>query len=243
MKARYTDYLGDAYTHPVDLTSYSWSVQPLKNERTGLIARYIYNISMQGKLKADGQSALDTAVTNLIDAYSRPGDSWEFLRNDNTAIGESLPDDADRIGYIYPELVMFPVSAGAEYATQRNYQINLSAVYAGPGTGTVELQETVTITGDNGARNIVVPTISSTPIYQTVANYTPVYATQSGYLDNTETWASAPSPLWSRPIWDGDQSAVAYLPPQRMNGGVLLYRTTWNYNFSANTTLSATPNT
>lgn len=242
MLAKYTDMLGNEYSHPVDLTGFSMNIEQIKNERDGLIAYQRINVFVQGRIQGTSQSDIDSKVNTLVAAYDTPGNKWEFKRDDGTNIGQSLID-TNLIGYIQPRFFAFPNSKGPQYATKRDYTISLEAMYTVAGAGNVlELRETLVIIGDGLAKNVVVPVTNGTPFMQTVMSNTPVFAQQRGFAIGAASYPASPGPLWARPIWDGDTSSETLITPERVNGGLINYRTEWNYNFSAISSLAGTPN-
>ncbi len=121
-------------------------------------------------------------------------------------------------------------SRGAEYTTYRSYSATLEADYPGS-ENLIEWQETVSIRGTGGPRNIWLPCLEGEPQQQMVQVQTTVKATQSGHAVGLFSYPEFNQPYWGPEVEQEenevqDQGSPDQVGPNRWN-----FPIKWSYTF------------
>ena len=129
-----------------------------------------------------------------------------------------------------------------EYATQRTFTIELEADFlATNADNTVSFQDTVSMQGTGGPRKIVIATISGAVVEQTIAQRTPVRATQSGQAVGFNGYPQ-PAPPVSPANEVVERREITRTNPERRSRSFVNYTTAWSYSFISTVPLIGNPN-
>ena len=190
--------------------------------------------SIQGRLIADDQSGVTTAIANLESAYrvSNRNISLRFDGGGTTAHGIAVQNTIDGIRVrVQPS---YPVANGADYSTFRHYSIVVEALVKTGLTSSEIVQWEEVVSGQGGQpRDVMIETLNTLPVMQRTANHTVFVVTQSGRAVGLNTWPFA-SP-WIFPYSAVYTNRITRRSPRTtLVGGLRLNRmfeTTWQYTF------------
>jgi hypothetical protein len=199
------------------------------------------SMSIQGTLIGTGtQGNLKSQIEELETAYSVNGRDAVLLHDDGTQSAHTLTNGRSVGGVIVASL-NYPVGGAGEYATQRSYTISLHADYLATGADNiVSWNDTVSITGTGGPRKVVLSTISGPAVVQTLAQRTPVRATQSGSGVGFNSWPPPPRPF-SAQNEEQERRSIKRTQPERRNRQFSNYAISWSYSFSSASPLIGYP--
>jgi hypothetical protein len=137
----------------------------------------------------------------------------------------------------------YPVGAGAEYSTFRNYELTVEGFVPNLVAGVIEWHETVRWSG-GGSDYVFLQTLTGPPQKQLRFEQTTYKAVQSGHAVGNLSYVSPPGPLWPYAL-QPQACSVTQASPDRMgplNIPYRNYRTDWTYSFEDTAPLFGTPN-
>lgn len=188
-------------------------------------------VTIRGVLipSSPSQTQITTDINTLLAAYVTGNKDFGFYDDSNNLTPHKLIN-ADSIGGVrIIKKPSFPEGDGAEYATQRTYEIILEADYRAT-VGLLSFTESTSITGTGAAKVVWRHCINAPPVPQQVYPATSVKGTQRGEEVRSDGFANAPGRLFGGEHGDrrGVQKSISD------DRGRKIYRTTWNYNFENN---------
>jgi hypothetical protein len=199
--------------------------------------RQVWNI--QGRLEADTQVEITSKINALESAYNRRVSEVALEFNNTgarTAHSMQAGNTLDGIQVIMPP--SYPTSFGGEYATFRNYQIQLEGVtrVGSPLVNNIiDYQETIEVSGGHPL-DVDVMTINTLPVRQRIAEATPSIVRQMGIAESYNGYPFPSLRILTIPTAAILTDRVAKTTRgQRMQGTrsrVRVYTTNWEYAFS-----------
>ena len=230
-----------SYTHAANEGLITFSAEAKMNEAMqSLGVKWTCNI--QGKLYADSQSALTTAIAALETAYSQKNVSLTLLHDDSTTARQVLFQNT--VGGIR---LMRPVSfpnggTDAEYTTWRSYDIGLEWEYdTALSSALLSFDEVIKFSGGGPVYMYLKPT-EGTPIRVKLMQNDSYRATQQGSAVGLYAYPTPPEPLWV----SEQQMAGEITPhtPKRRGDNFVKYREyqiDWSYTFESAAPLIGEP--
>lgn len=216
------------------------------NQLTGVRVRF----EMQGRIQIDdtgdplaNQAAMTDALNGLEAAYAVDGYDFGLYEDDGTPTQHVLLNATTLGGVKVTSPLCYPVGAGAEYSTFRNYELAVEGFVPNVLAGVVDWQETVRWSG-GGPDYVFLQTLAGPPQKQLRVEQTTYKAVQSGYAVGNLSYVSPPGPLWPYAL-QPMASSVTQASPERMgplNIPYRNYRTTWTYSFEDVAPLFGAPN-
>ncbi|HWA98357.1 MAG TPA: hypothetical protein VG713_07685 [Pirellulales bacterium] len=198
--------------------------------------------SIAGRLHADEQADLTTAIESLETAYRIAGqDAVLYLPDGMTPTAHRLLN-ADALGGVrVVRPPSFPDGFGAEYSTFRTYSIELEAEFVDPTlmTDVVEWAETLGFSG-GGPKWAYLGTLAGAPIRQQLQQFTPFKVVQQGHAVGLRGYPTPASPIWPA-AWHQDQGGVTRALPKRVGSTNSHYEVSWSYQFESADTLTGDP--
>ena len=198
-------------------------------------------MTIEGTLIGDGtQSNLKSQIDELETAYSTNGKNAALLHDDGSTSSHSL-NNSRSIGGVRVVGLSYATGGPGEYATQRTFTIELEADFlATNADNTVSFQDTVSMQGTGGPRKIVIATISGAVVEQTIAQRTPVRATQSGQAVGFNGYPQ-PAPPFSPANEVVERREITRTNPERRSRSFVNYTTAWSYSFISTVPLIGNP--
>jgi hypothetical protein len=247
-----TFYSYNGYTHLPGEVKAAFHIEMLKNEAEYPIAQLI-RIELEGRLLASSaptgsepQVYFTSQINALRQAYVSGGN---FLMTLNAGSTSPLSVfDGKTLGGVRvvrgPE---FPDLGKAQYAAILDYAITLEAEV--PVTGAASFlwsfTESLEFEGDGGSATDVLVPQTGLPVPQTLKQFTPMRAVQRGEVVGYLYKPTVPSPLWPRPIYQGQYTKLGKVTPHAIGRGkdraYKLYSRSWEYHFVSPTPLDADP--
>lgn len=139
--------------------------------------------TIEGRLEGSSQAAISTAIDALEAGYLKSVDRFvlELDNGDDSSHVINAADTIDGIRVTKPPF--YPVGRGAEYATFRNYAVQVSATVATGAFGSefMAFRETVTYSG-GGTRDVIMTPLIGSPVRVRTATQTPILIVQEGAL-------------------------------------------------------------
>lgn len=192
-------------------------------------------------IQQDGDpSALNTKVLALEAAYAI--ESQPFGLYFDTGLTQPTAHTialSQTIGGTRVSALDWANGDGTQGVSIRNYSITLECDL--PGTETLlDFQETITVRGNGGPRNVVLENLTAYPQVQQVCAQTKVTATQRGKATGLFGWPAYPGPLW--PSWlRNDMDERGKESPVFSRGNAWEYTSTWSYAFESPEPLNGVP--
>lgn len=233
-----------SYSHDENEVSFEHALVA-KLDSGGVPYGYTETYKLKGRLQADTQAEITTAIDALKAAYAVQFQDLVLYDNSGAITSHALLNNNTLGGVKVVEGPSFPNSMGAEYSTYRTYEIMVAADTPLPGQGsnsTTEWSESLTFIGTGGPRVVWQPMITGTPIRQPVSELTTIKAIQRGSAVGFATYISFPAPLFPLETEHQDQRVYERNTPQFMGGGLFrYYPSTWTYVFEFNNPLTGNP--
>ena len=140
----------------------------------------IFTMYAEGELLADGQSAINSRIGELINAYSVDGQDFGLYQDDGTPTHHLMrSNDPASITGVRVINRSWPQGDAAEFAVKRTFAITLQAEYTAADSQLFQWEESVELIGNCGPRFDVVETYDG-PIVQQLALRTSMKIIQSG---------------------------------------------------------------
>ncbi len=235
-----------SYTHSANEVSVAISRTPRYDEHDRILSM-IERWEIDGRLAADTQAALTTAINALEAAYETQGQNVGLYLDDGTTLTSHAITSADTIGGVrVVEGPSYPDGRGAEYSTFRNYRIALEAeTDIAPGNTLLFWEERIETTG-GGGRFVMLQTLTGSPQKQIVAQATPYRAIQSGRAVGYGAYPLPASPLWPASEHVDQRQVGRRSPRRRGPTGQASYEeweVVWSYSFEDVAPLIGFPST
>lgn len=209
----------------------------------GLPERTRKTATIRGYVTGDTQSSLKTKIALVEAGYGINGQDFGLYHDDGIVSAHYMPSSTSITGVRVVGGVRWEVdNPAAEYATQRTFSVTLTADYiASDSDQLLFWYETLSIVGNGGPRNVVVETITGTPIQQTVNRRTSVRAVQSGRAIGLASYPTFPVPLWPQ-YFLSDQGQTTEESPRRDGTNFVEFPISWSYQFHSPVPLFGNPN-
>jgi hypothetical protein len=231
--------------YPHELADAAVSIQRVgvPNEAGQIFAtREVWTI--QGRLEADTQAELGTKIAALEDAYKRQASkvALKFEGGADTAHVMNIQNMLSPI--TVTQQPSYPVGAGAEYTTFRNYTIQVEGLVKTDlaQADLIFYRENVSTSG-GFPRDVLVQTLNTPPVRQRVADFTPFIVRQAGRAISLRGWVIRPQPklnILSQAVLI-DDSYEKLGPIETFANGVRIqsrFESTWSWILAAPVQLS-----
>lgn len=199
---------------------------------------------IQGKLQADTQAELTTAITALKNAYLVQYRDIGLYLDDGTPTSHLILNRNTTSGVIVTAGPSFPEGSGAEYSTFRTYSITVEAeLKATDLPDLLTWQEVLSFQG-GGPRKLFLQPLTGPPQEQIVAQQTPFRATQTGSAVGRLRYPNPANPLWPAAEHRDQRQVTRRGPKQSLTPGrPLSYEFTveWSYQFESVAPLTGNP--
>ncbi len=233
-----------SYRHALDEAALSVSRETLWSP-SGVDIGTRERWSIQGRLHADDQASLRTAIIALVAAYDKQGqDAVLYLPDGVTPSAYQLTSANTLGGVRVTRKPSFPNELG-HYTTFAAYTIELEAdfVNTDPSVELLEWDEVLNFSG-GGERWTYLGTLNGLPQRQTLEQYTTYQVVQSGRAVGYFGYPLPALPIWPG-YWHQDQGGISRKLPERVGTGSAAvdkrYEITWEYHFEAPQALVAVP--
>lgn len=231
-----------SYTHAEGEVAIARQLEPVRDQ-SGTLRATVHRYNLQGVLTADSESAMDTAVSNLIAAYVDGSDlALLFTVGGNTQLALASSDCIGGTRVTRPP--EFPDMRGAGYTAYLPYAITVEGEIAASSSadtvGLLSYSETVQYSG-GGPRYAHRETLQGAPIKQQVRRQTINRMTQSGEAVGYIGYPTPPPPLFAGALVESPQITLVS-PRWRGGRGYTEYRVAWSYVFESASPLLAAPN-
>lgn len=238
MAAIYVKY--GSYQFPAGLVDVSLTKTARRSPR-GLPQKELWRMSLSGTLIADGQSAINTAIRNLEEAFAVPNQTLAVHLGSGAQSVHKLDAGTSLSGVQIVQPPSFPTGRDAEFATGRTFTIVAESEYAVDGAdGYLEWNESISVTGDGGPDYAVRNVMNGEPQLHVIHSRTPVYVTQQGNAVGFLARPLAPPPInWGVRL--GARTFGSRQSPKVMGNSLQGYAIRWAYQF-VNTTPAGVPN-
>lgn len=211
----------------------------------GAREKTVYTISIEGFIKATGQSTIKTAIgvveTAFVDTVT--GITGLYHDDGTTVSGHSI-NAANMMNGVRVMSLDWQDGPG-EYATGRTYRATFMGELSGlTASSVIAYQETISISGTGGARYAYLEPITGLPLRQQINQNTLIRARQFGTAVNYGSpYPSIPSPLWPT-LEDFPERVDEYIGPTYRDGVLRDYGRRWGYTFTSGQPFSTQyPNT
>jgi hypothetical protein len=190
--------------------------------------------NIHGRLHANTVADVNTAVDNLLRAYSVNGQSIS-LSGSSHAMNSGATINGTRV--VKPP--SFPQGSGGENTTYRTYQLAVEGEYPYVGNSVLlSWTESVSTQGDGGPVWGFLECLNGKPQLQTFTQASVVHVKQTGSAVCMGTYWPAPGPLLSGSEHT-DRRSILYELPSDLYGKRVTH---WSYEFSSNFPISGLPN-
>lgn len=192
-------------------------------------------VNITGAIVEANEANLLAAIAAMENAFSEgdgdfamtlPGGATAFQLLSGSCIG----------GVRIATPVNYPEGKGTEFVNRRSFNIVLEGDVETPGASgyLVSYAETISYTGNGGARVALLEPLNGAPIEQTTHQQTVCRATQSGQAVGFMAHPSVPSPYFDGML--NDKWNVNYSTPKKQGDAYINFPVSWSYQFE-----SATP--
>lgn len=172
----------DGFSHTVNDPALSIDRTGLFNDAGVMYA--VENIwTIEGRLEGANQAAISTAIDALESGYNQNVSRFALKLDSGDDSSHVIEASNTLDGIRVTKPPFYPVGRGAEYATFRNYAIQVTATVLTGNTGSsfVSFNETITYTG-GGTRDVIMTPLVGPPVRVRTATQTPVLIVQAGSL-------------------------------------------------------------
>ncbi len=213
------------------------SIQRSAVRSSGFVRSITETWTISGRIQADTQADLTTALLALESAYYLDGGDLIFYLDDGTTeTAHSLKGANTYGGVRVVSPVSYPNGDSAEYSTFRNYSITLEADLIVTAANLIDYSETLQFKGTGGPEITWVETINTDPVPQMIRPRTVCFCTQSGQLTSASAGYRPPPPRFPEYELVKERS-ISYGTPKRIGAGGQLQFTdfpiSWSYSFAA----------
>lgn len=169
----------------------SRSVKPI--EYNNFIIAYEESLAIEGHLYAIGPGNLSAAMLTLENAIAIPYETVGVSYSGGQT--QHWLSATNAIGYVRVTAFAFQ-DTPLHMATEVKYSLTATAIYsnAWEPRSIVELNESISVTGTGGAKNVLADQAGAISIYQTIKDYTNVRVVQSGSMVS-RTLQAIPGPV------------------------------------------------
>lgn len=206
-------YKHGSYSHIIKANgsgSTAWPVSYAKSynrDDFGNMDKVVYNMTIRGIVIESSAADFTKELKRLEAAYEKNVHVSGFFLDDKVTETAHVFKSAGSLGGIIIKSFSYPESGGAEYATQRTFQVELEVVrdfiVGGEAGGTQaggrlsSFHETVSFIGIGGPRYVYVTPLSGGIVRQRTSDSTPQRITQSGRATNSGGigYPSPPGPI------------------------------------------------
>ena len=195
--------------------------------------------SIQGRLEGTTQADLTTKINALESAYNQQA-SKVSLKFEGGADTAHVMDIQNMLSPIQvTQMPSYPIGAGAEYTTFRNYTIQVEGlVKTGLAQSSLIFYRENVQTSGGFPRDVLVTTLNTPPIRQRIADFTPFIVRQTGRAISLVGWVIAPPPklnILSQAVLI-DNTYTKLGPTETFANGVRIqsrFESTWSYILAA----------
>ncbi len=230
------------YTHPIGEPQIAISKLPVLDGR-GIPVAHTVTWNIQGQLQGSGQSDMDAKIEAFLEAYSRQNEDIVFLLSDGVTESQHTLKVRDTVGGVFvTNGPNFPDGSGAEYATKRTFDVQVSAEVPVDGAvnAIMSFNETLATSG-GGPRYGFTETATGLPVKQTLRSYTTYRATQSGSVTGYGTWPTPPLPIFGSANLE-EAPRISRQSPEWKGTSYTSFTVTWEYKYASASPLSGLPN-
>lgn len=230
------------YSHALSEVRVSYQKTPERTSR-GYVKGIRHVVTISGDLRSSTGSTSDltTAFNALTAAYSQDGNDLIWYEANGSTITSVVLRSRDFVGGVQvSQMPSLPELVGADYVTRLPYTIVLEGFQPTVSAALVEFSERVEIIGTGGPRRVIIETANTAPVVQTVAQQTPVFATQSGRAIGRGAEPTIPPPIWPSLLLEPDRS-YGFDSPTTIRGALDEFSVTWSYRFQSPSFINARP--
>jgi hypothetical protein len=199
-------------------------------------------ITPSGDPTAD-QAQLSARITAMQQAYAQQGLNLGLYFADGTPSVHYLQSARAAGGTRVTKPPDFPLGAGAEYSTFRNFALAVEADFLDSSIGLVSWTESLSFSG-GGPQFGYLLTLNGPPQKQLLRQQTTYKATQQGEAVGLSAYPTAPNPIWPADE-HSDQRHVSQVLPERTGPGPTAvyhhFKTRWSYVFESAAPLVGVP--
>lgn len=214
----------------------------LSNEkRSGQIIGLVIKCAIEGTIFGSSQAQIDSRSRDLINAYSQPLPFVGLFRADGGKTHIYIPGDNALAPGIFVTPLEFPDGQGADFATYHRFRISFEAHYAAgnligsglPSENYLQLDETLSFTGDGGPRYSTRECQIGPPYRELVRDHTICRARQSGRASARGQFPPVPAPLFPE-FLDHDSVSIERESIRSFtNGQPDEYPVRWSYSYTS----------
>jgi hypothetical protein len=203
-----------------------------------------YTWTIRGVAIAENAAALSAALTTLETAFNKDNQDAELLLNDGTPTIHKLTS-AQTLNGVKSSRIRYPDGQGTEYVNRRTYEVVLTASYGTTDSastadgGKLNYSETLTQTGNGGARYVIREPRNGPPIKQIVSQQTPIVLVQSGSATNRVAGLQV-YPLPNPPLFPDLMRPAESSVTKTLNGASECV-TSWTYIFDLTSSVAVDP--
>lgn len=233
-----------AYQHPDNEANLTMFQQVPLYSRRGYRWGFRFLAEIQGEILEETQSAFQTKVNSLVNAYADNGNDFGFYDNDGNLTNHSLTSAASISG---TKIILrdWPKSDGAEWATKRTFRVRIQADFVDTETELKEFSESIVHQGTAGEVKRMFAVDNGNPKIQTVRQQHFQTIVQQGFAVSQSGYPTPPGPALvnANTIEVTDDRSIVRNAPKRDRNGFYDYRTDWTYVMISSQNNSLTPNT
>lgn len=194
--------------------------------------------TVQGRLEADTQAELTTAIESLENAYAVQAGEIALRFEGGTETAHKMNVSNMLTPIQVSQAPSYPIGTGAEYSTFRNYTIQVEGlVRTGAARNDLLFYKEDIQTSGGLPRDALVTTLNTPPIRQRVADFTPFFVRQSGRAISLRGWVIPPAPKLNI-INEAvllDNTANKLGPTETFSGGTRIdsrFESNWSYTLA-----------
>lgn len=214
--------------------------QVMKNAGGQMYSRLVSH-EVIGYLSGSSQSAITSAMNQLLTALARPFQNLVFKQDDGSNSATILDNAASISGVTIVDGPNFVESNGAEYSTQRKFSFTAQAEYPLNNTNNLLLKfsEKIDFSG-GGPKRVIKEAIVGPAQVQQVREQAAYYAVQSGSAEGYRSEPPIPPPIWPDALLHAPE--ISRMSPDRVGRGYQRYEVSWSYRFGSPSPLVGRPN-
>jgi hypothetical protein len=197
-------------------------------------------VNITGAIVEADQATLLSKLAALEDAFSAGGDDFVMQPPGGSTAYQLL--SSDTLGGVrIATPVSYPEGRGTEFVNRRTFNLALEADIATPAASSyiVSYSETISYTGNGGARVALLEPLNGNPIAQQTHEKTICRAVQSGNAVGFSAAPSVPAPMFGSPL--NDKYNVSYGTPKKTGDAYTHYPVSWSYQFESASPFTITP--
>lgn len=187
---------------------------------------------IDGEIVANGTSAIDARVSQILNAYSVDGGNVLLTQSDGLPTNFRLGHESISGVRVVEGPSFFTQDGKAHLATGLPFSITLEADYLESNDVLQFYEERITRIGTGGPRSVTIELDNGPPVKQVVSSHTPIIVVQSGTAVGISVRPTPNAPLFPDFMDGPEDNQVTNGSPQ-MNGGFPMnYMVSWNYRFT-----------